>query len=184
MAGMRKFLITILGVYFFILPLQSEEKLKTETVLMEDVMVFRLQSKSLFLSDLKNYSHQLKNFDCLYPQSQFFRLSQLSPSKIDKLLSLSLKDAKNEKSLLQTFRRSITLQIINNAQSLSVDRGFDKNLERRKCGVGRYLSWDNELKSLVQAEIFLLEMVANSQKQELESLSKSLDTAVDFEDFL
>lgn len=154
----------------------------------EDVLIFRIQSRNLFLSDLKTYADSLVAFHCLFPKAQVLKFSNLSKEKIKKLQTMAPGNASGEAAFFDDFRKLIALQIFHNSQSLSLESDFDLGLQLSKCQVGRYSSWDNELKSLVQAELVMIQGLrdkgAKEQTSFLNSLRESLDQSVDFESFL
>lgn len=166
---------------------QTQPPAQTKIVF-EDVLVMRLQSKNLFLSDLKSYAQSVKTFQCLYPQAQILRLTKVSSDQLQKLLNLKAQKVSQNLELITIFRRLLSLQILNNAQSFSAEADFDLLLNRSRCGVGRFSSWDNELKSLVQAELVMresLEKMNEAQKKSFQnSFEQSMDQAINFENYL
>ena len=164
---------------------QVEQKPKS---VFEDVLVMRLQSKNLFLSDLKTYAQSVKTFQCLYPQAQILKLTKANQDQLQKLLSLKSQEVSENAELITVFRRLLSIQILNNAQNFSVAADFDLSLKRSSCGVGRFSTWDNELKSLVQAELVMrqsLEQMNEAEKKSFQSsFEQTVDQAINFENYL
>lgn len=165
-----------LWVLFF-LSIAATSLASEKEVLFSDAVLFRLQNRTVFLTDLAPYQTHLKSFRCLYNRSELLSLSGLN---MEKFGSLALKSTKEltETKLLEQVKMNLKIQIYNNTQSLSVPAGFENELPLSKCGVKDYSSWPDELKSLVQAELVLRKAelkTARDREQYLEKVKKVIE---------
>jgi hypothetical protein len=138
--------------FFASLPVYSQDK---EEVLKEDVLVFRVQTRLVFLSDLKSYLSHLKDFHCLFPEANLLKMADISFDKVAEVQGLTVGEVQQSPVLIKKVMRLVLTQVYTNSLSLSLERDFDLGLPLKKCGLGRFGSWNNELKSLVQAELYM-----------------------------
>jgi len=140
-------------------------------LLFSDAVLFRLQNRTVFLTDLIPYQNHLKTFRCLYTRSELLALSGLN---MESFGALELKKASEltDANLLEQVKMNLKIQIYNNTQPLSVAAGFENELPLTQCGVKDYSSWPDELKSLVQAELVLRSAELKTQKDRTHYLDK------------
>lgn len=157
----RAFLIVLLLLVSF--SSFAEEELK-----FEDKVLYRLQGRTLFLEDIKDYLSPLKSYICLFPDSQMFSLSGLTKDNLEVLGSLrpGSSDLANHRDILLSTMRHLQLQFHANSEGLNVALGFEQRLPLSQCGIeGNFDSWDRELRSLVQAELYYRENAPRPRAQ-------------------
>jgi hypothetical protein len=125
----------------------------------EDTLLFRIQGRTIFLQDVKEYIPSLKTFHCLYSDSHLMRLSGVSADSLDRILQAhGSRGLDQDRPILMAFMRHFKLQFYANGQGLSMPRGFARRLPLEACGVtGDFDTWNRELRSIVQAELFFRE---------------------------
>jgi hypothetical protein len=82
-------------------------------------------------------------------------MAAISVDQALEVQNLSVGEVQQSPQLIKKIMRLILTQVYTNSLSLSLERDFDLGLPLDKCGLGRFGSWNNELKSLVQAELYM-----------------------------
>lgn len=147
-------LVVALALSFGAGELHAQEKTK---VLKEDVLAFRVQTRQVFLSNLKVYLTHLKDFHCLFPDSRLLKISGANYKDVVSVQNKSVSDVQKSPEQVEKLMNLILSQVYTNSLQLSLERNFDLGLPLEKCKLGRFGSWNNELKSLVQAELYMRE---------------------------
>jgi|GEM_PF-7091170 len=150
----RHILFIVVTCFSLFASLSTYSQDKQET-LKEDVLVFRVQTRLVFLSDLKSYLSHLKDFHCLFSDANLLKMAAISVDQALEVQNLSVGEVQQSPQLIKKIMRLILTQVYTNSLSLSLERDFDLGLPLDKCGLGRFGSWNNELKSLVQAELYM-----------------------------
>lgn len=134
---------------------EEPEAQETVQLLKEDVLVFRVQTRQVFFENLKSYLSHLKDFKCLFPEPRLLSLAEVDLGRALSLREQSVGAVQKSPEVVKSLMRAILAQVYSNSLTLSLERDFDLSLPLQKCGLGRFGSWNNELKSLVQAELYL-----------------------------
>lgn len=156
-------------------------------VFFEDFLVSRIQSRQIMFTQLNTYQKHLKKFTCLFDQSHILNLAQLTPAQVSELGELEASKAKEKPEFLKKFIRVILLQVYNNSMQLELGADFDLQFPLKKCDLGRFASWDNELKSLVQAELYLRNLKSGAfvvNKSTRKTYFEQVEEKIDYEFFL
>lgn len=164
--------------------LSSQENSK---VIQEDILVFRVQSRQVFLSNLKVYLTHLKDLHCLFPDSRLLKISETDYGQVVSIQNQSVGQVQKAPENARQLMRLILAQVYTNSLKLSLERDFDLKLPLDKCGLGRFGSWNNELKSLVQAELYMREgseRPSSFQKKARQRYFQTIDEKMDYEFYL
>lgn len=122
----------------------------------EDMLLFRLQNRSVFYHDLRPYIAHIATFRCLFDNPKLFELSGVKLENYKELNSWSLDDRlHNKRPLVLKLMENLKIQIYANNQRLSVERRVFRSLPLEKCQLAEFDTWEAEVRSLVQAELYL-----------------------------
>lgn len=159
----------------------------SKEVMKEDILVFRVQTRQVFFSNLKVYLSHLDDFNCLFPQAKLLKLSGVDYKQLEILKKQSIADVQQFSETYKKLMHLILAQVYTNSLKLSLERDFDLKLALDKCGLKRFGSWDNELKSLVQAELYMRQGDERPTRFDSESRQRhyqKIDQKMDYEFYL
>lgn len=160
---------------------------KESRVLKEDVLVFRVQTRHVFLGQLKTYLNHLQSFHCLFPESHLLKLAEVNYADALQVQKKSVAQMQEQSGAAKNLMKLVLAQVYFNSLELSLERNFDLELALDKCNLGRFGTWNNELKSLVQAELYLRygeERPKSIGPKIRESYYQDIDAKMDYEFYL
>lgn len=173
---MRKQLVT----WSLVLPFSFSTLAFADRVILSDQLLFRLNNRAIFFLDIIDYAAQLKTFSCLYPKSTLLNYDQLQSTDWDQFKKIAPNsDLNPHRELILKLKSLLMRQIYANAQSMSVEKDFERKLPLSRCSVGPFATWPEELQSLVQAELFWSEIPAGEEIS-LESVRSLIEHEVLF----
>jgi hypothetical protein len=149
----------------------------------EDMALFRIQKKTVFYSDLKVYIKEFKAFRCLQKNSRILSNLKLDSKSIGNIprLRSNYKSIKKNGEFVYSLIKLIKMQIFSSRYNVSVSSKMLENIKTRRCGVAKFSTWSNELKSLFQMELYILErfpIKTNTEDLELNLFIKSVNDKV------
>jgi hypothetical protein len=138
----------------------------------KDVAAFRVQNKIVFLSELSPYISHLNTFRCFKEDSillDALKLDKLSMPKVLQFKTNSADELANRAPIVKKIVSLLKAQLFANKQRVSVEGDFIKSLGVGDCISGAWDNWPNELRSMVQAELFFRDRFKREDSSVLET---------------
>jgi hypothetical protein len=147
----------------------------------EDVALFRIQKKTVFFSDLRIYLKEYNSFRCLQRNSRILSNLKLDFKSIDKVprLEPNYKSINLHKNFLNGVIKLIKMQVFSSRHNVSVSSKLLAHMNTKKCGLPKFSKWSNELKSLLQMELYVLERFPLNNKNDYKELNLFIDSVND-----
>ncbi len=159
-----------------------------ETSIIDDMAIFKIQKKTIFYSDLKNYLREYKSFRCLQKSSRILKNLRIDQKNIRKIPNVlpNYKSLDRHQTFIEGLIKLIKLQVYSSRYNVSISKKQLSRINTKKCGVGPFPKWSNELKSLFQMEYYILERFPTKRKggdKELTLFIQSVDEKIDHDIF-
>ena len=168
-----RFLLTLI----FAITLLNFNSLKANVV-HKDLAIFKIQKKSVFYSDLKKYTKNLRKFRCLRRNSAILDVLKLNKRKLPRLPKLQAKyqSLQNYQVYLQNIIKLIKMQVFTSRYSISVSQKEISKMPIKRCGIPQFSKWSQELKSLFQMDLYLMERFPKENKKDIKELKLFVDS--------
>jgi hypothetical protein len=149
-----------------------------DKVQIHDMALFRIQKKTVFYSDLKIYLKEYKAFRCVQRDSRILTNLNLDSKSINKIPNVrpSYKSISRNKIFLNNVIKLIKMQVFSSRYNVSVSSKLLARIKTKRCGLPQFAKWSNELKSLFQMELYVLERFPIKMKGEDKELNLFIDT--------
>jgi len=149
-----KALFFVLSLLFFF-----DVSAKTSKIVFSDQAVFKVEEKVYLLSDIVKFNKSFSIFRCLLPHSMMLQVLDLDLKSLEiipKYDGLRDLDLKEESLYLQRLLKLMKLNIFIGRQNITADQALITGLKPENCSatLGKFESWDKDLKSLFTLEAF------------------------------
>jgi hypothetical protein len=175
--------LRLLAIFVFLaLFIFSAHGEKTE-IQVKDVAVFRIQKKTIFFSDLEVYLKEFKKFRCLYKHSRILNSLKLDYKNLNKIpkIRASYNSIDRQKIFVNNVIRLIKMQVFASRYKVNVSSKQIASIKTMQCEAAHFKTWSNELKSLLQMELYILErfpITRQSDNKELDQFIESVDKKI------
>ncbi len=155
-----------------------------EKILYQDRVLFKVNKKTVFLTDFKIYMKEYELFKCLQENSQVLKVLKLNDHLTLPKLLFKKKNSlpEIEKKHIQKLIKLIKLQVFSSRYKATLGADFLKALPQKKCQAPPFSDWGQELKSLFQMELYVLERFPQGKgraPKELELFLQSVDKKIE-----
>lgn len=149
----------------------------------QDMALFKIQKKTIFFSDIKVYLKEFKTFRCLHSHSRILNSLKLNTKNLKNIPKLrsNYKSIEKQKPFITNVIKLIKMQVFSSRYKVNVSSKQIANIRTKKCGAPKFKNWSNELKSLFQMELYILErfpVTSQTDSDELNQFLESVDKKI------